>query len=163
MSLKKTITQKVQEYSDYQKKHNFFVVDRSATAPQKSMANREDDWNQLCDTLHLPLTSSVREKDDMQGEAIVMKFSNGLSIVDTGYHVSFNATVDKSKVDLDSALSVIKCAANHLYRETGAEPEISTNREGSYEMTKAFKESCTKARKIVNDSEIARLAAQKIR
>ena len=156
MSLRKTVTQKLQEYSHYQKTHNFFVVDRTSIIPQKSIVDRENGWNQFCSTLHLPLTSLVRE-------AIVMKFSNGLSIIDTGYHVSFNATEDKSEVDMDSAISVIRCAANHLYRETGAEPEISTNREGSDKMTKAFKESCAKARKIVNDSEIARLAAQKIR
>lgn len=166
MVLSNTVAKGIQEYSDHKKQHEFFVVDRIPASSKKSIRIKEVEWLQLCKILNLPLTDSMREKSDMQGEVFVMNFSNGLSIIDNGKQVFFNATKTKENViknteNLASALSVIGCAANHLYREMGTEPYISTNREGSGEMVKTFKKSCLEARKMVNQELIAKLQSPK--
>ena len=167
-TLHKTVARGVQEYSDYQKQHNFFEVDRvwplvteqSIRKEKMKPENREKAWLQLCEAAHLPLESSYWARNEIQGEFFVMRFSNGLELLDNDSRILFNAE-DKQKVNMDSALSVVRCAANHLYRETGEKPNISTNREGSIDMVNAFEGSCKETRKMLNMELIEKLRAQK--
>ena len=85
----------------------------------------------------------------MEGEVFKMRFRNGLTVIDNGHQLFFNKT-DLKQIDLTSALSVVRCCANHLYRETGVKPDISTNRSGSNEMIKAFDDACKEARNNIN-------------
>ena len=83
-----------------------------------------------------------------------------MELIDDASHIFFNAE-DKQKVNKDSALSVIRCAANHLYRETGEKPNVSTRREGSSDMVDTFEKSCKETQKMLNCELIEKLRAQK--
>ena len=167
-TLQKTVARGVHAYSDYQKQHNFFEVDRvwplvteqSVRKEKMKPENREKAWHQLCESAHLPLESSYWAENEIQGDFFVMRFSNGLELVDNDSRILFNAG-DKKKVDMDSALSVVRCAANHLYRETGEKPNISTRREGSTDMVNVFEKSCKETQKMLNLEMIEKLRARK--
>ncbi len=152
MTLRKTIEQQIQENSDYKKQHEFFVVEPAIGTFQKSKSyqERENGWLKLCQETSLPLTSYYVEGAE-GSEKVVLRFRNGLEISSSGYQVAFSAIGEKSEVDMNSALSVVGCSANHLYRRGwGPDVNISTIREGAAPMVKRFEESHKQARQIVN-------------
>ena len=159
MEPQKTISQKVQDYSDFKKEHEFFVV--SATdggRVPKKLADLESAWQRLYKNVNIS-TSTFRERDIFGKEEIVVNFDSGLQIVDDGHNVSFRAQNEKRDVNKLVALSAIGCAANLLYRQGGfgVNQEPTTIREGSNDFVEQFKKSYKEAKQIGDREMIEKL------
>ncbi len=85
-----------------------------ATVSVKPGKERAEDWIKAFEKSKIQVTDwNIEDKG-----VVVFRFENGLKISDYGYHVSFSATEDKDKVEMNSAFKVVDCAATHL-RHTG--------------------------------------------
>ena len=162
MALRKTVEQQIQEYSDYKKQHEFFVVTPTVgfTPKQKSYKERLSDWLSMCDVTHLDLKDYFVEGN---GTAVLM-FKNGLQLSDSGYRVSFSAITDKEKVDMNSAMMVIRCSANHLCRhrwDLGV--DFATVRYGAAEMINVFEKSYKEARQMLSAERVEQLKRKRVR
>ena len=103
MALRKTIEQKVQDYSDYKKEHEFFVVSTTdGGRTPKNLTDLEGAWQRLYKNVNIPV-STFRERDDFGKEEIVVNFDSGLQIIDDGHNISFGAQNEKKDVNKSSA------------------------------------------------------------
>ena len=157
MVLRKTVATEIQEYSDYKKQHEFFSVKPAIGYVPRFDGKRLDAWLDMCRVTNLKVKGSFLTG----GRAVVLVFENGLQITDTGSHVSFSAVENKEKVDMNSAMTVIRCSANHLCRhgwDLGV--DFSSVRFGSAQMVMVFEESYKKARQMMNAEKIEFLKRQ---
>ena len=159
MTLKRTISQEIKEYSDYKKEHEFFVVTPMVGFMPKSKSYKErlSDWLSMCDATHLDLKDYFVEGT---GTTVLM-FKNGLQLSDNGHRVAFSAIEDKEKVDMNSAMTVVRCSANHLCRQGwDLGVDFSTVRYGAADMIQTFEKAHKEARKILNQERIALLTSK---
>lgn len=159
MALQKTITQGIQEYSDYKKQHEFFVVTPMVgfEPKPKSYKERLKGWLDMCEATHLDVKDYFVEGSG----TTVFLFRNGLQVSDNGHRVIFSATEDKAKVDMKSALMVVGCSANHLCRQGwDLGVDFSTVRYGAAGMVETFEKAHKEARKILNQERIALLTGK---
>ena len=156
MALTKTIAQKIQEYSDYKKQHEFFVVKPvvGRASKMKPRDIRLKNWLRMFEETHLDL----QDYAITGGDALILSFRNGLQISDNGRQVAFSAVEAKEKVDINSALTVVRCSANHLCRQ-GWDLGINfgTIRHGSAQMVEAFEKSYEEARRLLSKEKIGKL------
>ena len=82
MTIKKTVAQKVQEFSDYKKQHEFFVVTPAVgLGPRpKSYPERLRGWLSMCKATHLDLKDHFVEGSGV----VVLLFESGLMVSDNG-------------------------------------------------------------------------------
>ena len=156
---KKTIRQRVQDYSDYKREHEFFVVSTTdGERTPKKLADLESAWQRLYKNVNIP-ASTFRERDIFGKEEVVINLDSGLQIVDDGYNVSFRAQNEKKDVNKLVALSTIGCAANLLYRQGGfgVNQEPTTIRDGSNDFVEQFKKSYKETKQIVDREIIEKL------
>lgn len=155
MAYRKTQDQRIQEFSDYKKQHEFFVVAPAfgTASKPKTCLERLNSWYKMCQETNLKLADYA-----VEGSSAVLRFENGLQLSDSGHRVSFSATEDKQKVDMASAMTTIRCAANHLCRQGwDLGVDFSTVRYGSAKMVLGFEEAHREARRILNTERIALL------
>ena len=156
MALRRTVVQGIQDNSDYKKQHEFFVVSPTIgfVEKPKSAEERSKQWLSMCQATNLELQDHFLTGN---GSAVLI-FKNGLQLSDNGHRVSFSAIGDKEAVDMHSAMTVIRCSANHLCRrgwDLGV--DFSTVRYGSAGMVNEFEKSYRDARRILNAERIAQL------
>ena len=159
MVLKKTVAQGIQEYSDYKKQHEFFVVTPMIgfTPRPKPYKERLSGWLSMCEATHLDLKDYFVEGN---GTAVLL-FKNGLRLSDTGHRVSFSAIEDKEKVNMNSAMMVVRCSANHLCRQGwDLGVDFATIRYGAADMVQTFEKAHKEARQILNRERIALLTSK---
>ena len=124
---------------DERRAREFLVVtphvgDSVATISVKPSEKRAEDWSEAFEKSKIQVTDwNIEDKG-----VVVFRFENGLKISDYGYHISFSATEDKNKVDMNSALGVVDCAANHLRHRGWKGFEVAALRPSGLALLSAF-------------------------
>ena len=168
------LTERLIQNSEDIKQLNFFTVHAQQPYSPQSSEQRKKAWDNLFKVMDLPLDKSWIEGESEKKTKVVLEFSNGLRIEDAGQQVSFLASTKESKIDPENSFAkwIIECAANHLCRQgfgverVGSQykPIISNNfRSGASKLMLTFESAYARARKIINDEEIARLKSRKVR
>ena len=154
MSMKNRLEQNILDYADYQKNHEFFAVTPQVVVSQKPSTDRLNNWLTMCQKANLELSDYfLSGKKDS-----VLIFKNGFQITDSGSRVSFSTVKDKKDLDINSAKTIVRCSANHLYRQGWNQGiDISTIRQGSGEMITSFEDAYADANKMDQQQIIASL------
>lgn len=158
MNLKEKIAQRVQDYSDYNKQHEFFAVTPQFISHLKESGDRLNSWLEMCQKTNLDVSDYfLSGKRDA-----VLIFKNGLQLTDSGNRVSFSAVNDKKDVDMNSSMTIVRCSANHLYRQGWDRGvDFSTVRQGSGEMISTFEKSYQETGKMLTQKMIESLKKSK--
>ncbi len=136
-------------------KELFVVQPTIGSVPKvKPYRERLDNWLKMCHETNLPLQDYAIEGNGVA----VLRFKNGLQLADNGRRVAFSAMEDKNQVNMNSALTVIRCSANHLCRQGwDLGVDFATVRYGSAQMVADFEKAHKEARQMLSAERVALL------
>ena len=165
MAIEKPMEKRLLALNAERKKREFFVVKPTigTNPPRISRDKRLKNWTSMFEKVGLAsqIDDKAVEGNAMEGsDIVVFRFNNGLQISDTGRHVAFSVRegMEKSDVNMESAMSVIRCSANHLCRQGwDLGIDFESVRYGSANMVLAFEKSHQEARQKLNSERIAAL------
>ena len=144
----------VQKFSDYKKQHEFFEVKPVVGCVPKVKEDRWKDWVSMCQEAHLGLKDWYLSGN----KEVVLTFQNGLEIIDGGRFVSFSTEGNKAEMNMEPALTIVRCSATHLCKngwDLGV--DFSAIRPGAGEMIGVFEKAYDKARRNLNAQKISLL------
>lgn len=163
MVTEKTMEKRLLVLNEERKKREFFVVKPTmgTNPPKKTSIDRLNGWMSMLKKVHLDsqLQDSSVEGNAVEGSnTVVLRFKNGLKIADKGQSVSFSACEDKEKSDVnkESAMTIIRCGANHLCRrgwDLGV--DFESVRYGSAQMVLTFETAHKDAHRKLNEERVA--------
>jgi len=153
MTITKTLERQLEINKDRINKEFFVVQPTIGFAPKvKSYRERLDGWLKMCNETGMAVKDYAVEGNGVA----ILRFKNGLQLADSGRRVAFSATEDKQKVDMASALTVVRCSANHLCRQGwDLGVDFATVRYGSAQMVLDFEKAHKEARQILNAERVA--------